>query len=39
LFESLLAGEVGEARLLMDAIEEGVWPLTGKTIADCTPRR
>lgn len=33
LFQSLLAGEVGEATLLMDAAEEGVSPNTGKTIA------
>jgi hypothetical protein len=33
LFQSLPAGEVGDATLLMDAVEEGVSPDTGKTIA------
>lgn len=33
LFQSLLAGEVGEARLLMDVVDEGVSPQTAETIA------
>ena len=33
LFQSLLAGEVGEATLLMDVVDEVVSPNTGKTIA------
>ena len=33
LFQSLLADEVGEATLLMDSVEVGVSPDTGKTIA------
>jgi hypothetical protein len=33
LFESLLAGEVGGATLLVDPVEEGISPGTGKTVA------
>jgi hypothetical protein len=33
LFESLLAGEVGGATLLVDPVEEGISPRTGETVA------
>jgi hypothetical protein len=33
LFQSLLAGEVGGATLLVDPAEEGISPGTGKTVA------
>jgi hypothetical protein len=33
LFQLLLAGEVGGATLLVDPVEEGISPVTGKTVA------